>query len=359
MSWTCARQYVRCVFSLVLYPVCYPEAHIFLRVAVPSDDGRDYIPRTIDEYYALDEVDLYVCDYDASSSIMDGTSMTMPEKTCASLLCGMKDGCTYRMWGARTHPSYRGRGIMKFMMKRLQSELIKQESAVKYVVSTTIAENQTMLRIFQELDYVEHSVVYGWPDSKHARKMDELMEQYYTCSINSRGLNDTSVSGLGWKTCTSSMVLCNALSSIRTSGEGLDRVWIPASYETVSADGATVQRMIDQQQVHIAYHQHGIDGPEMPLAVLVLLEDQLGNVILGVVHKSTAESDDIIQEYCTRILREETSKTIKRIYIDTCGGGAPACSPHHSGPQSILTLSQEAWFEYLVIKRDIPFHASA
>ena len=258
----------------------------------------------------MDDVDLYVCE---SSSPEEG------KKTCVSLLCGTWDGSTYRVWGARTHPEYRGKGIMKYMMTMLYTKVAAEN--VQYLISTTILENATMRNIFKSLGYGEHAVVYGWPDSKHAHHIDELMND--TEYIQSTRLEY-------WEVCSNAHVLCDALSTIR-GGQGVDRVWLPGSYETVSADGETIQRMMEQERVYIAYN-----ATDVAVAVVARLEDQLDQQILSIVHAQVACTLDMLHEY--RMSTKDTIDTIKRIYMDTCGGGAPS--------DSKLTLGL---FEYIVL----------
>lgn len=263
----------------------------------------------------MDDVDLYVCEFTSDQG--QGTT-----GRCVSLLCGTWDGSTYRVWGARTHPAYRGKGIMKYMMTILHTKLA--EGKVEHIVSTTIQENVTMRNIFQGLGYSEHAVVYGWPDSKHAHRMDTLA----TGDVEN-------VHQHRWELCDSAHVLCDALGSIRGQCQAFDRVWLPGSYETVSADGQTIQRMIEQHRVHIAYNTSGI-----AVAVAASMEDQLDQQILSLVHTRDTRTRDILHEYRTSVSTRDALKHARRVYMDTCGGGAPSD-----------TMLAQGLFEYIVVCR--------
>ena len=286
-----------------------------------ADDGKDYIPRTIDGYHQMDDVDLYVCDYDEDENM---------ERKCVSLLCGTRDGSTYRVWGARTHPAYRGQGVMKYMMKEMYTRVAVGD--FQHIVSTTISENKTMLSIFSNLGYTEHAIVYGWPDSRHANYIDRIIKEY--------GENGDHAHAYRWEVCCNKDVLCDALSSVRGQREDFDRVWIPGSYETVSADGITIGNMMEQRRVHIVYNE-----ASAPLAVVASMEDQLNQQILSIVHDArNSRTEDILRGYCSAVSTKNAIKNIKRIYMDTCGVAIP------TDPGSSLT---KGLFDYIVLRQTI------
>lgn len=278
-------------------------------VHVCVDGGRDYIPRTIDGYHGMDDVDLFVCDYSG--------------KTCVSLLCGTLDGSMYRVWGARTHPSYRGKGIMQYMMKMMHTNL---QSHVEHIVSTTISENATMLKIFTNLGYRQHATVYGWPDSTHAESIHRVMQTFHKDAQNQGNYR--------WMPCCDAHVLCDVLGCIRGQCDGFDRVWLPGSYETISADGQLIQDMMNQQRVHVVY-----DESDVPAAAVVLMEDQLDQQILSIVHAQSVDVEDILRSYCSSVSTKDELKKIRRVYVDTCGGGPPMLEAEDRG----------VFFEYIVL----------
>lgn len=287
------------------------------------DDGRDYIPRTIDSYHVCDDVDLYVCEDQHH------------ERTCVSLLCGTRDGSLYRVWGARTHPSYRGRGIMTYMMGMIRNAVSLED--VDHIVSTTIATNTTMLNMFHTLEYSQHAVVYGWPDSTHDRTMNDVMNELTHCELHKM---------YTWKVCGHCSLLCDALSCIRKQPKGLDRLWLPGSYETASADGHMIQKMMDQRRVYIVS-----DVSDTPVAVVASMQDQLDREILSVVHNTDAHFHHILSEYASM---HDTSKHMSRVYVDTCGAGQPHFSfPSHIHTETSSVLPQDAgWFDYIVLTQN-------
>ena len=280
-----------------------------------ADGGHDYIPKTIDEYHEDEFVDVFV--YENGDN--DDASVT-------ALIIGKQEpgSCAYTMWGARTHPKHRGKGIMKIMMDYIRERAYSVDGT-RYIVSTTIHENVAMRHIFKQHGYKERSVVYGWPNSKLSEHFVSKSASFGDAMFVKNTLHPAKCA-LMWRRVLSSDDLVNALSVLRCS-DPFDNIWIPGSYETVIVDGG----LETTGDAFVGY----VD--DLPVAVIARLEDQLGREIGSVVYNNVSLANHIVRS-CLEILGD----SISRLYIDTCSQGHPMLH----GTRSMI---QNGWLEYQVL----------
>ena len=75
-----------------------------------ADQGMDYLPQTLKLHH----------DSEQESSILvhatDQCHDNEKESRVQAIVCSKKDGHFFQVWGARTDPSLRGKGLMRGLM---------------------------------------------------------------------------------------------------------------------------------------------------------------------------------------------------------------------------------------------------
>lgn len=277
--------------------------------------GRDYIPRVIDEYTNND-----------TDVLVEAPSISAPVR---ALLCGAQDGSLYHIWGARTHPSERGKGIMRKLMQHVERnerhEGTERAKMDVTLVSTTIRENASMLRLFETSGFVEHeNEMWLWPDSSISEEKDCTMT--FVMNHYFERMNDTSRP-------PARLTACSCVDELRVAvrrarGTDDDR-WIPASYEVIACDGRIMQDAIDNGDVFVS---------ETLNAVVGVFGDQLGGIVLSVVCSAS-----VLGDVLGAIHREIGIRTIKRMYVDTCGTNLSTAHFVHGAPRG--------WTSYIVLSK--------
>jgi len=273
-------------------------------------DGRDYIPRVIDDY--ADETDVLVECSEASGD---------PR----ALICGARDGSLYHIWGCRTHPDERGKGIMRRLMRHVEEEARRRDDSTT-MVSTTIKANTAMLKLFREEGYVEHAnEIWVWPDSSVQDRADHTMgfvlAHHRRATLPGALSRVTSVDGL-----------CRALRRARNTADSNDSRWIPASYEVIACDGRTLQEAIANGNVY------AIEGDAFS-SVVAVVSDQLGGLVLSIVVNGATALGHVLGA----VSAEVGERQIKRMYVDFAGGHRPGAADF---------VHADGWTSYLVLTKD-------
>ncbi len=269
-------------------------------------DGRDYIPRVIDSYGTETDV------------LVEAPSASDPPR---ALLCGARDGSLYHIWGARTHPSARGQGIMRRMMRHVEA------IAGTTLISTTIRSNTSMLRLFESEGYTEYeNEIKLWPDSSvtqeenctimfaldhHARAHQRRQDGAYQNSL---------------EPCPSVEDLRRGLRDVRGAGRDL---WLPSSYEVISTDGEVAQSAIGDGDVFVSEDLN---------AVVAIVGDQLGGTVLSIVCTSTTLGG-VLGAVAARV----RDRAIKRMYVDLCGT--------ELSPADFVHGCERGWASYIVLTK--------
>lgn len=71
-----------------------------------ADQGMDYLPQTLKLYH----------DSMQESSILVHATDSEKESRVQAIVCSKKDGHFFQVWGARTDPNFRGKGLMRGLM---------------------------------------------------------------------------------------------------------------------------------------------------------------------------------------------------------------------------------------------------
>ena len=273
-------------------------------------DGRDYIPRVIDDY--ADETDVLVECSEASGD---------PR----ALICGARDGSLYHIWGCRTHPDERGKGIMRKLMRHVEEEARRRDDSTT-MVSTTIKANTAMLKIFREDGYVAHAnEMWVWPDSSVQDRADHTMgfvlAHHRRATLPGALSRVTSVDGLR-----------RALRRARNTADSNDSRWIPASYEVIACDGRILQEAIANGNVY------AIEGDAFS-GLVAVVGDQLGGLVLSIVVNGATALGHVLGAVSAEI----GERQIKRMYVDFAGGDRPGAADfvHADGWTSYLVLTKE------------------
>lgn len=271
-------------------------------------DGRDYIPRVIDSY-PTQKIDVLV----------EAPSSSEPPR---ALLCGARDGSLYHIWGARTHPHARGKGIMRRMMQHVEGSC---EGTT--LVSTTIRSNTSMLRLFESEGYTEYeNEIKLWPDSQVMGQEDCTMAFVLGHHARTRPPGQGGARLVSMDRCTSVQDLRRGLGRLR--GAGRD-AWLPASYEVIGTDGEAAQGAIDKGDVFVS---------EDPDAVVAFLGDQLGGTVLSIVCTATT-----LAGVLGAVAATVHDRAIKRMYVDLCGT--------ELSPADFVHGCERGWASYIVFTK--------
>ena len=276
-------------------------------------DGRDYIPRVIDSYGS--DTDVLV-------------ETPSPADAPRALLCGARDGSLYHIWGARTHPRARGRGIMRRMMRHVE------ERAGTTLISTTIRSNTSMLRLFEGEGYTEYeNEIKLWPDSSVMEEEDCTMSFVLAHHARERTCHHPSADRPRQGASHFSLERCSSLEDLRQGlararGVGCD-LWLPASYEVIATDGRVMQNAIDEGDVFVSDHLN---------AVVAIVGDQLGGTVLSIIC-SASSLGNVLDAVAARVC----DRPIKRMYVDLCGT--------ELSPADFVHGCDKGWASYIVLTK--------
>lgn len=73
-----------------------------------ADQGMDYLPQTLKLHHEHDS--------EQEASILVHATDNEKESRVQAIVCSKKDGHFFQVWGARTDPSLRGKGLMRGLM---------------------------------------------------------------------------------------------------------------------------------------------------------------------------------------------------------------------------------------------------
>lgn len=257
-----------------------------------------------------------------------------------ALLCGQTSGSLYHLWGARTHPQHRGKGIMTRMMGYIEDQAcsISEHHRLTHMVSTTIQENRSMLNVFDAHGFEHHATVYGWPYSGTPQSLKE----------NLLGTGNTDTDILEWTPCTSIDEFTEVLAMLRADSQQqthvscdsiLNSLWIPASYEVISSNGP---RMIEALKNSTGRHQIFIGRQSgTPCGIIARIHSQLGSPIASIVYNQPSLALPIISSVFDLV------PDVTRLYIDSCNSGHPCLGSDEDDAE--IT----GWYEYLVLMKPI------
>lgn len=306
-------------------------------VCTIADGGRDYIPKTIDSYLKSYSIDVFVHE--------DETGGGEP----TALLCGETSGTLYHVWGARTHPDHRGRGIMTRMMRYMEDRAHSIDTPVTHMVSTTIQENRSMLNIFETRGYEHHATVFGWPYTGTPQSLKETLLRH--------GGDEYTSNMIEWVPCRSIEELAETLTMLRAgsqeapfaSGEGIHSLWIPASYEVISSNGPRIIKALN--------HASSTGNPQifigrqsgMPIAVIARIHSQLGSPIASIVYNQPHLATPVISSAFDLV------PDLTRLYIDSCHAGHPRVNDTNWHCNALEEEEcHEGWYEYMVLIKPMP-----
>lgn len=193
------------------------------------------------------------------------------------------------------------------------------------MVSTTIAKNSSMIRIFESSGYDAVAAVYGWPSSGTLTQSTiRVFEPKHI--VSDRGC-------YRWLPLVSVGALKSKLRDIRGEKEGSFQ-WLPGSFEAISADGDSAQEMIDSNSISVCHHWN--NGADSPCAVACTSRAQLGGTIAMIV----ANSPSALCISLEFVFSLHAKCKIERVYFDTC---------KHFRPEEAFNVAQSGgMFEYLL-----------
>lgn len=216
---------------------------------------------------------------------------------------------------------------MKRMMSYIETMATSQSNSLTHMVSTTVKDNESMLKLFDKQGYQHHATVYGWPYNG----TPYLLKEEVSMSTSEE---------IGWTRCTSVDELTEALCVLRDgSPPDIHSLWIPASYEVVSSDGPLMKELLDSS----IGHGHIFIGKEADkyCGVIARMQSQLGSPIASIVYNQPSMALPMLSAACHVV------PDLTRVYIDTCHSGHPV---HHTKASSLET----GWYEYMVLTKSIP-----
>ncbi len=135
----------------------------------------------------------------------------------------------------------------------------KQEDAL-CLISTTIEENKSMLRIFAGQNYSIQAQVFGWPSGnlvKRLRASKRSLADSILQAIDTDVSNEGTRCSLRWNMCTSTEKLSHAIKMLRAHGNEsenatFEHLWLPSEYAAIAATGTDAQDAVENGCVWIA-----------------------------------------------------------------------------------------------------------
>ena len=238
------------------------------------------------------------------------------------------------------------------------------------LISTTIEENKSMLRIFASQDYSIQAQVYGWPSGNVVRQLrasKKTLAESILHDIDTDISNEGGPGSLRWDMCTCTQKLSHAIKVLRAQGDELENVatehlWLPSEYAAVGATGTDAQTAVGNGCVWIAsdacneadgclgQSSETNDSPsssvvDTPRAILFKTNGYLGGELVGIMASNARIARCAMHFALSRFPKTE------KIYLDPCNSTfIPAKEIGYSITPDGGTENPE-WHSYLVLTK--------
>lgn len=244
------------------------------------------------------------------------------------------------------------------------------------LISTTIEENKSMLRIFASQDYSIQAQVYGWPSGNVVRQLrasNKTLAESIFHAIDADISNGGGSGSLRWNMCTSTRQLSHAIKMLRAQGNGLENVaseqlWLPSEYAAVGATGTDAQAAIANGCVWIASDACNPSDsslgqssetdlpssfvPGMPRAIVLKTNGYLGGELVGIMASNARIARCAMHFALSRFPKTE------KFYLDPCNS---TFIPEKEIGYSITSdggTENPEWHSYLVLTKMVLYRQS-
>jgi len=251
-----------------------------------------------------------------------------------------------------------------------------KEQDASYLMSTTIEENKSMLRIFASQNYAIQAQVYGWPSGNLVRRLrtsDKTLADSIFQAIDTDITNEGTKCSLQWNMCTSTEKLSHAIRMLRAQGDNesekvtSEQLWLPSEYAVVCSSGTDAQDAVENGCVWIASEAckasesclgqssktnlPPVSVTSRPRAILFKTNGYLGGELVGIMAPSARMAR------CAMHFALSEFPQTEKFYVDPCN------STFISEKEIGYTITTDGgtenpeWHSYLVLTKMVEISA--